>query len=233
MQLPGRLRSTTVGDLLGVLHRARASGTLELEEDRGRCHRVHLSAGLVVAVELDGAAASLAEVLRREKAVEDDILRRSLLRALAARRLHGDVLVRDFRINPEVVSRGLRAQAVSRLRGLEQITDAQVRFRVAVRAPRGAMSDSPLGPREFLAGRRRARDARGESPRPRPAPTELGAWRVLGVPPGSCQEDVKRAFRRLARAYHPDLHPGATEEERRQLSLRFAEVNAAYRAIVS
>ena len=33
MQLPSRLRSTTLGDLLGALHRGCASGTLELVED--------------------------------------------------------------------------------------------------------------------------------------------------------------------------------------------------------
>jgi len=76
MQLPGRLRSTTLGDLLGTLHRARSTGTLELAEFHGRTHRVHLSRGLVVAVELDGPVPSLAEELRREGAVGDDVLKR-------------------------------------------------------------------------------------------------------------------------------------------------------------
>lgn len=158
MRLPGRLRVTTLGDLLGTLHRAEAHGTLELVEDRGRAHRVHLSRGLVVAVEIDGAAASLAEVLRREGIVDDDTLRRSLLRALSSRRLHGEVLVHDFRISPEVVGDAVRRQLAARIALLEQIADARVVFRVAVRPPRGALFDLPLAPREFLAGRRRARD---------------------------------------------------------------------------
>src|ERR1700761_9316566 len=59
MQLPGRLSSSTLGDLLGALHRARVTGLLELGEIRGprgrtvpgRLHRVHLREGLVAAVE--------------------------------------------------------------------------------------------------------------------------------------------------------------------------------------
>src|SRR5580700_6054037 len=88
MQLPGRLRATTLGDLLGALHRASATGTLELVEDRGRVHRVHLTRGRVFAAELDGVSPSLAEILRRDGAAGEDVLRRSLLRAMAARRLH-------------------------------------------------------------------------------------------------------------------------------------------------
>src|SRR5579884_612371 len=100
MRLPGRLQSTTLGDLLGTLHRGGASGTLELsEEERGRVHRVHLAEGLVIAVELDGAAPSLAEVLRRSRAAAEDVLRRSLLRAMASRRLHGEVLVEEFHVS--------------------------------------------------------------------------------------------------------------------------------------
>lgn len=44
---------------------------------------------------------------------------------------------------------------------------------------------------------------------------------------------LKRAYRRLARMVHPDLHPGATAEERRALEVRFAEITEAYRALVA
>src|SRR5437660_489401 len=82
------------------------------------------------AVELDGAAASLAEVLRRDRAVDDETLRRSLLRAMASRRLHGEVLVRDFKLSPSLVDTALRRQLLTRLAVLEQLGDAQVFFRV-------------------------------------------------------------------------------------------------------
>src|ERR1700689_4986164 len=98
MLLPGRLRQTTLGDLLGTLHRARVHGTLELAEDLGRTHRIHLADGGIVAVEFDGAAATLPAVLRASHDVDDAVLRRSLLRAIASKRLHGEVLVHEFQI---------------------------------------------------------------------------------------------------------------------------------------
>ena len=52
VSLPRRLSSTTLGDLLGRMHRARLSGVLELREVRGvtagRLHLVHLREGLIV-----------------------------------------------------------------------------------------------------------------------------------------------------------------------------------------
>jgi hypothetical protein len=233
MHLPGRLKATTLGDLLGTLHRASSTGTLELVEDRGRSHRVHLAQGLVVAVELDGAAPSLAEMLRRERAADDDVLRRSLLRAMTSRRLHGEVLVQEFRIAPSVVGDALRRQVLARLGALDKLSDARVSFRVAVRTPRGALSAAPLGPMEFLVGRRRARARAEERPEPMPAPRDDSAWRLLGVAPGTDAAEIKRAYRRLARTVHPDLHPEATDEERRALEARFSEITQAYRTLVA
>lgn len=240
MDLPGRLRATTLGDLLGALHRAAATGTLELTEDRGRTHRVHLANGLVSAAELDGATESLAAILRTEQAANDDILRLSLLRAMASRRLHGEVLVADFHVSPQVIGNALRRQIVARLLVLDRLTDARVAFRVAVRPPRGALSGaSAVGPRDFLHGRRRRRDSDGSRAGARrhdgaaPMRSDPLAWRVLGLPPGSGLEDIKRAYRRLAKSLHPDLHPLATDEERADLQSRFAEVTDAYRALVA
>ncbi|WP_352426280.1 J domain-containing protein [Aminomonas paucivorans] len=49
-------------------------------------------------------------------------------------------------------------------------------------------------------------------------------FRTLGLPPGSDWEDVKSAFRRLARTYHPDV---AGPEHSR----RFAEITRAYMSL--
>jgi len=54
------------------------------------------------------------------------------------------------------------------------------------------------------------------------------ACRVLGVDDARDAEAVKRAYRRLARALHPDLHPHADADERRALELRFAAATEAY-----
>ncbi|HVJ89352.1 MAG TPA: DnaJ domain-containing protein [Labilithrix sp.] len=244
MQLPGRLKATTLGDILGSLHRGLVSGTLELVEPNGRSHRVHLASGLVTAVELDRAAASLGEILRTEEEIDDDTLRRSLLRAIASRRLHGEVLVHDFNLSPEVVDRALRRQLRLRLQVLDDLADAQVFYRVTVRPPRGALVDAPLRAVEFLAGRKRARD-RGHSgssyrtarpPSGLPGSVDLGrvvACRALGVDGSASTDEIKRAYRRLVRQYHPDLHPDATSEERKALSLRFSEVMSAYRTLVA
>jgi hypothetical protein len=245
MDLPGRLRSTTLGDLLGSLHRARVNGTLELAEDRGRIHRVHLAQGLVAAVELDAASPSLAEILRDDRAADDDVLRRSLLRAMASQRLHGEVLVDDFRLSPDVVGNALRRQVLARLAVLDKLGDARVSFRVAVRVPRGALTgrvsaatnrapwDPPLAPHEFLHGRRRRRERDPQGPAPAPPPREQSSWRVLGLPPGAQVDEIKRAYRRLARTVHPDLHPDASDEERRALQARFVEITDAYRTLVA
>ncbi len=48
---------------------------------------------------------------------------------------------------------------------------------------------------------------------------------VLGVPREASQEDIKRAYRQLARKYHPDVSTEADAEE------RFKEVNAAYEVL--
>ena len=48
-------------------------------------------------------------------------------------------------------------------------------------------------------------------------------YKVLGLPPNASDEDVKRAYRTLAKKYHPDLNPGDQEAAR-----RMQEVNEAY-----
>jgi hypothetical protein len=244
MQLPGRLKTTTLGDVLGSLHRGGVSGTLELVETSGRTHRIHLSGGLVTAVEVDRAVASLGEILRDDDALDDDVLRRSLLRAIASRRLHGEVLIHDFHLAPSVVGRALRKQLTERLALLEQISDARISYRVTVRPPRGALTDDPLRASEFLAGKKRARDRVPDSgtfrtsrpPSGFPGSVDhqrVGAFRILGLSSEAPTDEVKRAYRRLVREYHPDLHPEATSDERRALATRFAEVTAAYRALVA
>ncbi|MEX2201404.1 MAG: DnaJ C-terminal domain-containing protein [Dongiaceae bacterium] len=48
-------------------------------------------------------------------------------------------------------------------------------------------------------------------------------YRILGVRSDSDQATLRRAFHRLAKQYHPDLHPGDSSIEQ-----RFKEVSAAY-----
>jgi DnaJ-domain-containing protein 1 len=58
------------------------------------------------------------------------------------------------------------------------------------------------------------------------------ALELLGIAEGSDLETVKRAYRRLAREFHPDLQPEVEGAHRKSLERRFAEVTAAYEALL-
>ena len=51
-------------------------------------------------------------------------------------------------------------------------------------------------------------------------------YQVLGVSPGASDEEIKKAYRRLAKKYHPDRNPGDAEAAR-----KMQEINAAYEQI--
>jgi curved DNA-binding protein CbpA len=51
-------------------------------------------------------------------------------------------------------------------------------------------------------------------------------YKVLGVSPDASDEEIKKAYRRLAKKYHPDLNPGDPVAAQ-----KMQEVNAAYEQI--
>ncbi|MEO6771988.1 MAG: J domain-containing protein [Kofleriaceae bacterium] len=63
-------------------------------------------------------------------------------------------------------------------------------------------------------------------------PQRSAAARTLGLADHADVEQIKRAYRRLARSLHPDLQPEVEGDRRRTLEARFAEVTAAYEALI-
>ncbi len=51
-------------------------------------------------------------------------------------------------------------------------------------------------------------------------------YKTLGVERSAVEKDIKAAFRRLARKYHPDVNPGNKDAE-----ARFKEINEAYEVL--
>jgi molecular chaperone DnaJ len=51
-------------------------------------------------------------------------------------------------------------------------------------------------------------------------------YEVLGLRRGASEQEIKRAYRRLARKYHPDVNPGSKPAE-----TKFKEISEAYEVL--
>ena len=60
------------------------------------------------------------------------------------------------------------------------------------------------------------------------ATTPRDYYQVLGLPRTASAEDIKKAYRRLARQYHPDLHSGSKKAE---MEKKFKELNEAHEVL--
>lgn len=58
-------------------------------------------------------------------------------------------------------------------------------------------------------------------------------YQILGVDRNASDEEIKRAYRKLSRKYHPDSNIGKSEAEREAAEERFKEIQRAYKAIMS
>lgn len=259
MLLPGRIEASTLGDLLGLLHRESTTGRLELSELAGRRgrgvpgrkHRIHLISGLVAAVDTELPVPPLGEILWREGLVGAPAIRNLVARIEAGdRRSAGEILVAEGLCDGNAVRAALRVQLRARVEVLFSIDDATLSFHTARPVP-FVWRIPPLAPGDFLHGRPRARDRRravgasregsarasGETEPPRSGtrPTRREdarerAYRLLGLTAEAGSDDVRRAFRRLAGELHPDRAP---EAERGNRMARFAQLSAAYHLLVA
>jgi DnaJ-like protein len=140
------------------------------------------------------------------------------------------------------------SELLERLELLFELERARLSFRVM--GPRPPETPAPLGPNEFLHGRRRSRDGAGVAaprraeaqapPRPETAAPRSAradtlraqALRLLGLEGEPRADDVRAAFRRMARQWHPDRHPGVSEPIRAALGRRFAQITGAYEHLI-
>ena len=60
------------------------------------------------------------------------------------------------------------------------------------------------------------------------ATTQRDYYQVLGLPRSASADDIKKAYRRLARQFHPDMHSGAKKSE---MEKKFKELNAAHEVL--
>jgi DnaJ-class molecular chaperone len=60
------------------------------------------------------------------------------------------------------------------------------------------------------------------------ATTARDYYQVLGIPRTASADDIKKAYRRLARQYHPDLHAGGKKAE---MEKKFKELNEAHEVL--
>ena len=51
-------------------------------------------------------------------------------------------------------------------------------------------------------------------------------YKILGVDKSSSQDEIKKAYRKLAKKYHPDLHPNDDKAQE-----KFKEINEAYEVL--
>jgi len=191
VELPGSLERSTLGDVLGALHRSRCSGALRLDPSDGSPrHVIHLHEGLIHHIESAGVSASLETAPEREQCLEH-------------------------------------------LEALFGLSRARISFRVM--GPRAARTPEPLRPPEFLHGRQRRRDQEGAAPSPAPAreASRDRALSRLGLTAEATPEQLRAAFRQLARRWHPDRHPAAGDRTRAALCRRFAEISAAYQELMA
>jgi curved DNA-binding protein CbpA len=56
----------------------------------------------------------------------------------------------------------------------------------------------------------------------------VDCYRILGLPAGASPGEIKSAYRRLAREYHPDVNPGNPQAE-----AKFIQVTSAYKHLIS
>jgi hypothetical protein len=228
MLLPSRLRGTTLGDLLAALHRAFASGVLELVEP-SRQHAIHLRRGLVQAVESSERSHRFGDLATATGLCRREAVEHASREASARNTRIGQHLVVRGVLTPANRDRVLHAQRARRLDTLYGLADADLRFHAARPLPPGSAEQSPMSAGEAFHGRARRRD-RGR------APTHIGdrrrALHVLGLDDATTPTQLLARYRERVAALHPDHAANVDERERERRVAELRAVIDAYRALL-
>lgn len=59
----------------------------------------------------------------------------------------------------------------------------------------------------------------------------LNYYEILGIPVNATEEDIKKAFHRLARSYHPDKY--SDYYEKKKMNKKFLKINEAYTTLIN
>lgn len=57
------------------------------------------------------------------------------------------------------------------------------------------------------------------------------SYKILEIEENADEEEIKRAYKTMARKYHPDFHHNKSEDEKKEFEAKFKEINSAYDAI--
>lgn len=245
------------GELVRLVYRlgrAAATGVLTLQTDSG-CEVLILRRGFLMTAESDALGRQAALRLGRLAAAPrvaahfdggtaayppGAVQRQFPVAAWARRHLESQV---DAPRAHQLIARlaGVRLSVRPELAPDPASCDASdLRILAAMRQPRRLDQIWPLArtPRFRLLSFIHFLDATGAlvcdgvaAPRTVQPANDSDAHRTLGLTGHVDRDAVKRAYRRLARALHPDLHPGATDERRRSLERKLADVTEAYRSL--
>lgn len=54
---------------------------------------------------------------------------------------------------------------------------------------------------------------------------------ILGIKKTATADEIKSAYRKLAKKYHPDMFTNASDAEKKEAEVKFKEVNHAYEVL--
>lgn len=179
----------TLDQLLATQGRRHAHALIELSEDSGAVHRVHLRGGMVQAVELATPVLRFGEVLASEVSLPRTLLDHASRAAVTRQRRIGDVLVTCGLVLSRARDEALDRQRHLRLAYLAALRHTRVVVRASAPLPAGAAELTPLS----IFSPNAERNA---------------ALELLGLTPRATRAEVVKAYRRLVRALHPDHNGG-------------------------